>query len=339
MKIGVIGAVPHNLIFGGGETQTINTMKYLQKTGVDIGYYDFWDKDYRCDILHIFGCHHWLYQWAMLAKQKKIKVVLSTIAYTPEKMTLKRQLYDSFDRILPLDTSYRMTRKLIQLSDVLLPNSYEEQEYLKRMLRAGNKCIKIIPNAADIRYKYGDKNLFKEKYNLENFVLCVGKIEPRKNQLNLVKAFENTKVPLVLVGSYIPNEKWYYDEVIKVIENKENMVHIEYFPYDSDILSGAYAAAKVHVLLGKNETPGIVNLEAGLAGANLVVGDCAPVKEYLKNYALYCDYNSLEDIYNKVMQAFDREKDDKTSKFIEENYTWEVVARRTKEVYNYILEK
>lgn len=337
MKVGVIGSVPYNLIFGGGETQTINTMNYVKKSGVDIGYYDFWDKNYECDIVHIFGCHHWLYQWALLAKQKGMKIALSTIAYTKEKMSLKRRLYDYFDKMLPLDTSYRMTRKLIQISDVLLPNSYEEEIYLKEVLGAKNKHIQVIPNAADIRYKYGDKKVFRETYNIDNYVLCVGKIEPRKNQLNLVKALENTDIPLVLVGSYIPNEKWYYDEVLNIVKRNSNMMHIEYFPYDSELLASAYRNAKVHVLLGRNETPGIVNLEAGLAGANLVVGDCAPVREYLKDHALYCNYNSLSDICSKVTEAYNCDRNNLTSKFIEENYTWDIVAEKTIEAYNYVL--
>lgn len=338
MKVGVIGSVPFNLIFGGGETQLVNTMNYLKKENVEIDYYNFWDKEYHCDVIHIFGCHHWLYHWAMLAKQKGMKIVLSTIAYTNEKMSLKRKLYDKFDALLPLDTSYRMTRKLIQISDILLPNSYEEERYLKEILGAKNKKIDVIPNAADIRYKYGNKESFINNYSMENFVLCVGKIEPRKNQLNLVKALNGTNIPLVLIGSYIPNQKQYYDKVIEVVESNANMLHIEYFPYDSELLASAYKAAKVHVLLGKNETPGIVNLEAGLAGANLVVGDCMPVREYLKEYALYCDYTSITDIKDKVIKAYNSERDDKTRIFIEENYTWDVVAKKTLQAYKNILQ-
>ena len=91
-------------------------------------------------------------------------------------------------------------------------------------------------------------------------------------------------------------------------------------------------------MLGKNETPGIVNLEAGLAGANLVVGDCMPVKEYLKEYALYCDYTSITDIKDKVIKAYNSERDDKTRIFIEENYTWDVVAKKTLQAYKNILQ-
>ena len=337
MKIGVIGAVPFNLIFGGGETQTINTMRYLKEMGVDIEFYDLWNKDYKCDILHIFGCHDWLYKWASLAKQKNIKIALSTIAYTKERMTLKRRLYDWFDSKLPLDTTYRLNRKLIQNADVLLPNSEEESRYLDDIMGASNKIKRVIPNATDLRYKNGDPTEAIKAYGFKDYILCVGKIEPRKNQMQLVKALAGTDIPLIILGSYIPNVKSYYDEVVAEIEKNPNMKHIEYLPMDSDMLSSLYAGAKVHALLGRNETPGIVNLEAGLAGANLVVGDCVPVREYLKDYALYADYNSVSDVKEKLIKAYNSPKNSSIPKFIEENYTWKVVAEKTYAAYQLIM--
>lgn len=339
MKVGVIGAVPFNLIFGGGETQLINTMNALKKIGVDIDYYDLWNKEYACDILHIFGCHDWLYKWASLAKQKGIKIALSTIAYSDTKMTFKRKLYERFDSLLPIDTTYRLNRKLIQISDILLPNSNEECRYLDDILGASNKRKMVIPNATDLRYKYGKPDIVREKYGLVDYVLCVGKIEPRKNQLNLVKALKGTDIPLVLLGSFIPNDKAYYDEVCSIVEKCPNMHHIEFLPYDSDILASLYAGAKVHVLLGESETPGIVNLEAGLAGASLVVGDCLPVREYLKEYAIYVDYKNIEAIRDVIVRVYHEiRRGERLSEFIENNYTWDVVAKKTLKAYQTVLE-
>lgn len=339
MKIGVIGAVPFNLIFGGGETQMINTMDAIKKQGVDIGYYDLWNKDYSCDIVHIFGCHDWLYKWVSLAKNKGFKIALSTIAYSQTRMTLKRRLYDQFDGMLPVDTTYRLNRRLIQIADILLPNSEEEGRYLDEMLGASNKKKMVIPNAADLRYKTADKSAFVKEYGLDDFVLCVGKIEPRKNQLNLVKALKGTEIPLVLLGSFIPNNKEYYNEVCEIVNACPNMHHIEFLPYDSDMLSSLYASAKMHVLLGESETPGIVNLEAGLAGADLVVGDCIPVREYLKDYATYVDYTNITSIRETILNVYQKkERNNGLSNFIEMNYTWEIVAKKTIKAYQAILE-
>ena len=42
-------------------------------------------------------------------------------------------------------------------------------------------------------------NLFFKKYGLNDFVLCVGRIEDLKNQLSLLKAMCNLDIPVVLI--------------------------------------------------------------------------------------------------------------------------------------------
>lgn len=86
MKIGYLGAVPFNLIFGGGETQLLNTMKVLINLEVDVTFWNSFDKNYKCDILHIFGCHYWLFQIAYLAKMAQS---LYKMAFNPELLFRK----------------------------------------------------------------------------------------------------------------------------------------------------------------------------------------------------------------------------------------------------------
>ena len=333
MKIAFLGAVPFNLIFGGGETQLINTMNALKLEGIDVSYYDYWDRSYKCDIIHIFGCHYWIYHLAMLAKFKDIKIVLSPISYNPNPNMLYN-IWKYIDPLIPVYTTYRLNRRLLHMADVLLPNSEAESDYIIESFGVKKSKIKVIPNAADIRYADSSPKMFIHKYHLKDFVLCVGKIEPRKNQLNLVKALNNTNIKLVLIGDPIPQCMDYYYTVMEYIQKNKNMLYINSLQYDSDLLASAYSASKVHVLLGKNETPGIVNLEAGLAGANLVVAECPPPREYLGDFANYCDANSLVDIRNTIMNAMEKPKSYKAKEFILKKYTWQIVARKTLNVYN-----
>jgi glycosyltransferase involved in cell wall biosynthesis len=336
MKIAFLAAVPFSLIFGGGETQLINTMSALRKKGAHVDYFDHWDRNFTCDILHIFGCHYWAYHFAMLAKAKGIRIALSTISYNPDPGVMYT-LWQYVDPFIPVDTTFRLNRKLTAIADVVLPNSHAEAAYLEKYFRVEKSRTRVIPNATDLRYATARPEPFVEKYGLTDFVLCVGKIEPRKNQLNLVKALAGTGVKLVLIGSAIPQKVDYYNKVLDLVSSEENFYHIESLPHDSDLLASAYAAAKVHALLGENETPGIVNLEAGLAGANLVVAECPPVREYLGDHAFYCDGNSLDDIRRVISRALDRARTATTREFIVKNYTWEIAAERTLDAYKTLL--
>ena len=338
MRVAFVGAVPFNLIFGGGETQLINTMNALSAEGVDASYYDYWDRNYKCDIIHVFGAHYWIYHWAMLAKCKGAKIVLSTISYNPN-VSILYKIWGYIDPLIPVNTTFGLSRKFLYMADVLLPNSNIESDYIIKNFGVEKSKIKIIPNAADTRYADASPEIFVQKYNLRDFVLCVGKIEPRKNQLNLIRALDNTNIKLVLIGDPIPQRMDYYSAVMEYVKKNKNILYIRSMQYDSDLLSSAYAASKVHVLLGKNETPGIVNLEAGLAGANLVVAECPPPREYLGDFADYCNANSLFDIRKTIMNAMAKPKSYKVREFILKNYTWQIVAKKTLNVYNSLFVK
>jgi len=336
MKIAFLGAVPFNLIFGGGETQLLNTMNALKKLGIDVTFFDSFDRNYKCDILHIFGAHYWNFHLANLAKLKGIKIVISPISYSPSVGFLYK-IWKYVDKFIPVDTTYRLHRRLLNLADALLPNSNAEAKYLIANFNIDPNKICVIPNAADKRFIDASPDEFYEKYKLKDFILCVGKIEPRKNQLTLAKALIGSDKQLVLIGDPIPNNMNYFEKVMEIVKSNSNMFYINSLPHDSSLLASAYAAAKVHVLLGINETPGIVNLEAGLAGANLVVADCPPVREYLKDFVIYCNPASLQDVRRAINEAYDKNKDNRLRKFIMSNYTWEIAARKTFEVYRKVV--
>lgn len=336
MKVAYLGAVPFNLIFGGGETQLLSTMTALRKLGIDVTFWDNFNRNYKCDILHIFGCHYWLFHTANLAKLKGYKIAISSISYVPN-IKFYYKIWKYFDKFVPVDTTYRLHRKLFSIADVILPNSIAEANYLTTNFNIDPDKIFIVPNATEERFAYVSPDLFYREYKLKNFVLCVGKIEPRKNQLLLVKALTNSEKKLVLIGDPIPNRIDYFEEIMKIVKSNSNMYYIKSLPHNSNLLASAYAAAKVHVLLGTNETPGIVNLEAGLARSNLVVADCPPVREYFKDLVIYCNPQSLRDIRRAINEGYSKDKDDRLKKFIMLTYNWGIVARKTLCAYEKIL--
>jgi glycosyltransferase involved in cell wall biosynthesis len=310
-------------------------MHELRKLGVDVTFFDQHTRQYRCEILHMFGCHYWVYHIAAMAKSKGIRTALSPISYVPGSHWMSR-IWGLIDPLIPVDTTYRLNRKLIDSVDMLLPNSIYEAEYLRRWIGASGKVIHVIPNGVASRFASGDAELFRTVYGLRDFVLCVGKIEPRKNQLQLVRAFSGFDQQLVLIGDGIPNRFDYYEEVVSLVKKAKNIAHLPSFDHDSPMLASAYAAARIHVLLGKNETPGLVNLEAGIGGCNLVVAECPPVREYLGDYAYYCNPESLESIRSAIIMAWEGQRNPELKAHILRNFSWEEVASKTLLAYGSI---
>ena len=228
-------------------------------------------------------------------------------------------------------------RFVIQNSDVLLPNSEMEMEVIRKDFSL-NKKYKVAVNAVDKKFYYASPEVFLEnygKYGLinNNFILCVSRIEDRKNILNFIKAVNDIGIKTIIIGKSSPSQKNYYIKC-KNIAN-QNIVFLDHIAHDD--LPSAYAAAKVHVLPSWYETPGLSSLEAGLSGCNIVSTDRGSTKEYFKDFAEYCNPSSIDSIKKAVIKAFHKPKDDRLKIYILKNYTWDRTAEETLEAYKMLL--
>jgi glycosyltransferase involved in cell wall biosynthesis len=220
---------------------------------------------------------------------------------------------------------------------LLLPNSCSEGQLLVNSFKVNPKNIFPTPIGVEIRFAEAKPNRFVDKYGINDFILFVGRIESRKNVLNLIKAFRRTKIEnrLVIIGHTSDNR--YLEECIKAAKGNKNIIFCGFIPHDSDLLSSAYAAARAMVLPSWYETPGIVALEAGLAGANLAITKIGGTTEYYKDLAFYIDPLRISSIEKALVESQHKEKTLELKKHILNNYTMDKAARRTIEAYKKIL--
>jgi glycosyltransferase involved in cell wall biosynthesis len=192
-----------------------------------------------------------------------------------------------------------------------------------------------VPHGVDKRFIFAKPNLFIKKYGLNDFILYVGRIDIRKNVLSLIRSLKNTKIDLVIIGKTEPDQQFYFEKCKK--EASKNIHFLGQFDHESKLLESAYAAAKVVTLPADYETPGLVGLEAGLAKANIVITEKGSTKDYYKNYVWYINPNNLKDIKNKLLKAYNSEKNNDLRNHIKKNFLWSKVAKRTLEGYKKVL--
>jgi glycosyltransferase involved in cell wall biosynthesis len=344
---------------GGDTIQIINTADYLRKLGVHIDirltnepidYSEF-------DLIHFFNIirpsdimHH--------IKKSYKPYVVSTIFvdyYEYERKNSTR-IRKFIARVFSSDTieylkiltrflvnkekiispSYiflgqrRAVKKVISGARMLLPNSENEYRRLVSQYKV-TQNYKIIPNGID-------ENLFKHTEEImvlkdEDLVICVARIEPLKNQLNLINALNDTTFRVLIIGKPSINQKEYY---IKCKERAaSNISFIDHIPQEE--LVKYYAKAKVHILPSWFETTGLSSLEAGAMSCNIVITDKGDAKEYFKGYAYYCDPESPESILRAVKNAADGLLNKELMQMIRSRYTWKVAAEKTLEAYKEIL--
>ena len=219
-------------------------------------------------------------------------------------------------------------KKIIRGSSFLLPNSNNEY---KRLVATYNiqHPYKTIPNAIDTTLFCNNESAEKDN----NLVLCVGRIEGLKNQLNLIKALNNTAFQLLIIGAPTLNQPEYYKNCknaagknIHFIESLRQQELIKY-----------YAKAKVHVLPSWFETTGLSSLEAAAMGCNVVITNKGDTKEYFEEMAFYCDPASPASIRKAIEKAATTPCSLALQEKINTQYTWPVAAAKTLEVYRQVL--
>jgi len=214
---------------------------------------------------------------------------------------------------------------------MLLPNS--ESEYARFTAKySATPAYRVVPNG--IRADLGTRT-YPQTDPYRRAVLCMGRIEGRKNQLNLIRALNHTPYQLFIHGTPSPNHGAYFDRCRR--EAAPN-VHIGGW-LDDEALYSAYASAKVHVLPSYFETTGLSSLEAAVLGCNLVVSPNGDTREYFQDDAWYCDPDSPTSIRAAVDAAYQAPPNPRLAARILDRYTWSRAAVETRAAYETVLQQ
>ncbi len=328
---------------GGGENQLIQTARHLEALGVDLRLFSSWtDRLAESKILHLFGMSQEGLELARIARKQGVKVVLSPIcwlepgalfalansrargAWHAAKWSLKG--------IIPRIRGWR--DELIALSDAILPNSHSEAAQLQRFFRADPTRIHVVPNGVDPRFAKADAGLFANPSD-EDFILYVGRIEPRKNVLALIHAAKAIKKPLVIIGAAPSREADYLARCRSAGQGFTTW--IDAFEHDDPRLAAAYAAARVFALPSWFETPGLAALEAALAGTAVVLTPHGCTREYFGDRVEYARPDRPQEIIDALERAWHDGPRPGLRSLVAEHYPWTVVAKRTAEAYEHVM--
>lgn len=343
---------------GGDTVQILKTAEYLRKLNVEVEIglcnQNFDYKSY--DLVHFFNIIRPADIIYHLRKAPKTVISTIYVDYTEtEKNTagfFRYFLINAFgsdrieylkavakhllgkERIISKEYIYWGHKKSVKyiLSNVsaVLPNSFSELNRLDKAYKIPEKVLKFkIVNAIEVSSKDIVPNA---KY--KGAIICVGRVERRKNQLNLIRAMKNIEIPCYIIGKPSLNDLKYYEKC--KAEAGENVFFIDHLPQNE--IYGIMKAAAVHVLPSWFETTGLVSLEAAYLGCKIVITDKGDQKEYFEDYAFYCEPNKVDTIKNAILQAVQSPFNDGFKVKISSDYTWENTALQTKNVYLKVLE-
>ncbi|HHY99232.1 MAG TPA: glycosyltransferase family 4 protein [Firmicutes bacterium] len=325
---------PDLLRLPAGDTiQVMETMRALRELGVEVDHCMELNPDLSgYDLVHLFNISRAVETYAQCrnAVERGRPVVVSPIYWNMEEYILNEES-DRSQRLVEWwrkDNAFRL--QILKWADMVLPNGWAEMNLIHRDFGIRPNYM-IVPNGADPAFANADPIPFVSTYGLEDIVLCVGRISPRKNQLRLIKALSGIGIDVVLIGAV--NDPFYFEKC-----REHAGANIKFLPQmPQSQLASAYAAAKAHVLPSWYDTPGLVSLEAAMAGCNIVSTNRGTAAEYFGNLAWYCDPRDVESIREAALRAYSSERVGKLKEIILTQFTWEVAARETLKAYEMVL--
>lgn len=321
---------------GGGETVLLNTRKHLESIGCRVELFNQWETrvvDY--DIVHCFASTTYQFWFAVRDYKKKLVVTPTFYPYDSLKAIFMAQTKYFFKKHVFKGRYKWSSERAFHLVDKFTVPSSSEAKALIRHFNLPKQVFEIVPNGVDIKFSDKVDDSFRKKFNLKEYILTVGRIVSNKNQLSLIRACKRLGMPLVIIGEPDPDSTGYYQKCMD--EGKDNTIFAGYISHDDPLLHSAYQRCSLFVLPSFRETCGMVALEAGMAGAKVVISDMPTTREYFRDYVEYIRPDDIESMIAGIKAGLDKKHDNRLQEYILQNYTWDKIAQKLLSVYHFLM--
>jgi glycosyltransferase involved in cell wall biosynthesis len=251
-----------------------------------------------------------------------------------------------FTRFRSLQLRLTVQRTLKRAARVLTPSEFSRRAIL-RHYRIDEEKVVVVPNAVAGQFRPIEREVaraaIRRKFAITRpFVLTVGDLQPRKNHLGLLQAFEDVlraepqlQHDLVFVGK----ETWYSRELHRAVDRSalRDRVHFTGFVEDSDLLR-FYGACDLFVFPSFYEGFGLPILEAMACGRAVACSRLTAMPEVADAAGILFDPGSREEIARAMLDILlDSELRARLERLGVQRaaaFSWEKSAARTLQVYN-----
>ena len=264
--------------------------------------------------------------WPGVLKENKIDLLHSPISYIPFGVKIPSiiTIHDlGFFHYPENYTSLRgrflvkMIAKSIQKAEKIIAISEFTKHDLVKMFDLNEDKVRVIYSGLDKNFyqkQYSEQeiNQIKERYRLpDKYILSVGHLEPRKNYVRLIKAYNrlvrNYQIDhsLVIVG----RKNWKFDDIFNLVDDLKLNEHIVFTEFvNNDDLPAIYQNAEVFVAPSLFEGFGFTPLESMAAGTPVAASDCTAIPEIVGDAGKFFDPYDVDDITEKVYNVLCNKK-------------------------------
>jgi len=321
-----------DLAKSGIGTAILNQERILKESGIPYTL----DENDDYDVVHINSVYPKTLSFAKKCKKKGIKVIY--YAHSTEE-----DFRDTFKFSNVLSKIYKKwLMKCYKTGDVIITPT----EYSKSLIEKYGIDKKIFPISNGLDLNIYDRNkadgmAFRKKYNYkkdDKVIMSVGLFFERKGLLDfleLARIFPQYK--FIWFGhldfKYIPKK------ISSAIKNKPDNVLFPGF-VKSEELRNAYVGSDLFVFLTREETEGIVLLEALALKTQTIINDI-PIYKYLEDGKKIYKVKSISECKDKISNILNGKLKNVTDNGYEvvKNVDLPNVGKKLIEVYDYVLDE
>lgn len=192
---------------GGGVPMKVQMYhQYFQTPDITTKLFDKWnDKLADYDILHIVKLTVDNCAQIKFAKDLGKKVVISAVIPQIEPLKIKIALL--LKKYLKISSLYSLIYQSLKLADSIIVETSIEANFIINNYNISKSKIVVIPNGVNQQIL---DNFENDMSVSKDIVLCVGRFDSNKNQLNLIRALRGTDYQLHFIGGSSPYDNSYY---------------------------------------------------------------------------------------------------------------------------------
>jgi glycosyltransferase involved in cell wall biosynthesis len=263
---------------------------------------------------------------------------------------LEHPEYFTRDRAMQLQFTVRRT--VYRAARILTGSEFSKSSILKVYGDLDEDKVVVVPNAAASEFRPLPREAasaaVRQRFQIQvPFVLSVGDLQPRKNQIGLIRAFARLvraypqlKQNLVLAGK----ETWFADQVHRAARESGVADRIQFcgFVSDDDLLQ-LYNACDLFVFPSFYEGFGLPALEAMACGRSVVCSHTSALPEVVDGAAILFDPYALDEIVRALADLLLdpelRARMERLGLQRAAHFSWQKTAQQTLDVFHDVLEK
>jgi glycosyltransferase involved in cell wall biosynthesis len=225
---------------------------------------------------------------------------------------------------------------------VVCISEFTRQEVLGRYSSIPEEKLKVIHGGVDLeRFHPCSPGVIKERYELNDYLLCVGEVRPYKNMENVFRALElwSDGPQLAISGKIFGDHKAKLENLARSLNIENRVTWLNYVP--DDLLPNLYSEAAAFIFPSLYEGFGLPILEAMACGCPTLSSNMASLPEIGGKAAHFFDPKEIDDMAEAIKKVCEdsvyRQKLAQGGPKHVKTFSWESSTKKHMELFKTVL--